>query len=653
MKHLNDAFFREVVNAMKIDLTQTHDVGDAYQSIDFSEIRLKYTDDATKYCFDVLDGKKVTGYLTKLACFRNLCDLRRQNTTDFPYHYDLKEVQMTFKFASIVPDVDLHKPLPLMGWQKFILAMINGWKDENGERRFTDIHISVGRGQGKTQIAGIQMCKAVLIDTLNFTNKDFLITANTSDQSTKLFGYVKKMLESVISIEPFKSLAEDAHLDLQTNQIIEKKTNNKVWKISYEADKYDSTHNVLAIYDETGALDTYDRIGDITDGQGQVKPYHQFIKISSAYPNPTSPFHQEQITLQHVMEKDFDRDGDNSLCLVWAQDDLDETFKPETWEKSNPLIGLSQSERKRRTENLIKQRDQGMLTNTLHKFQNKNLNCWLKQSTASFLNLKDVEDAIDDDFKIDGRQVYLGFDFSMFSDNTAVGFVYPYKDGKTGEPRFHIAQHSFIPWQQAGSIEAKEKQDGLQYRELAKKGYCTITAHQKGIINPEQVYNWLLDYVQKHKLKVVFFGYDRYGSYQVKNITESLNANTDWMIQDIAQRTSTLANPTKFLQESFATGKITRFNDPILEKALLNATIKEDKIGIQVDKDKATLKIDVVDALIDAMYQAMYHFENYGALNDKSTEVKRMTQQQVLDWFNNPKSGLLGDDYYHADQNTN
>ena len=102
-----------------------------------------------------------------------------------------------------------------------------------------------------------------------------------------------------------------------------------------------------------------------------------------------------------------------------------------------------------------------------------------------------------------------------------------------------------------------------------------------------------------------------------------------------------MANPTKFLQECFATGKITRFNDPIMEKALLNASIKEDKIGIQVDKDKATLKIDVVDALIDAMYKAMDHFEDYGLTNDKSTEVDRMTEDQVLDWFKNPKSGLL------------
>lgn len=76
--------------------------------------------------------------------------------------------------------------------------------------------------------------------------------------------------------------------------------------------------------------------------------------------------------------------------------------------------------------------------------------------------------------------------------------------------------------------------------------------------------------------------------------------------------------------------------------ALLNAVIKEDKIGIQVDKDKATKKIDVVDAEIDAMYQAMYNFENYGLINDKSHEVERMTQEQVLKWFENPDSGLLG-----------
>lgn len=620
---------------MKIDLTQTHDVIGAFKSIDWSDIKAKYRDPATLYAFSVLNCEKTTGYMEKLHAFRHLMDLTRQNTKDFLYHYDVEEANKALTIASVIPDVDTHKIMPLMDWQKFILCQINGWKDENGERRFTDIHISVGRGQGKTQIAAIQLCKAFLVDTLGYTNKDFLVTANTSDQSSKLFGYVKKMMKTVISIEPFKTLAKKTQLEIQANQIIQKKTNNKIWKISYEADKYDSTHNVLAIYDEAGALVSYDRMSDITDGQSQVIPYHQFIKISSAYPDPTSPFHDEEVKLQHAMERDFDRTGDNSLCLVWAQDSLKETYQPETWCKSNPLINLSKKEKERRTSNLLKQRDQMLMSNTLHKFQNKCLNLWLKQSTDSYLNLRDVEDAVDDDFKIDGREVFIGFDYSMFSDNTALGFVYPYGDGK-----FHFEQHSFIPWQHAGSIEAKEKQDGIAYRNYPE--YCTITAHPQGIINPEQIYRWLLNYVEQHQLKVKFFGYDRFGSYQVKNITESLNVNTDWYIMDIQQRTSALANPTKFLQELFVTHKATIPDDPIMKKALLNAVIKSDKIGIQVDKDKATLKIDVVDAIIDALFQGMYYFDENSDLNNKDTEIDRMTEQQVLDWFKNPKSGLLG-----------
>lgn len=623
---------------MKIDLTQTHDVIGAFKSIDWSDIKAKYREPATLYAFSVLNCEKTTGYMEKLHAFRHLMDLTRQNTKDFLYHYDVEEANKALTIASVIPDVDTHKIMPLMDWQKFILCQINGWKDENNERRFTDIHISVGRGQGKTQIAAVQLCKAFLVDTLGYTNKDFLVTANTSDQSSKLFGYVKKMMKTVISIEPFKTLAKKTQLEIQANQIIQKKTNNKIWKISYEADKYDSTHNVLAICDEVGALKSFDRLTDIPDGQSQVIPYHQFIKISSAYPDPTSPFHDEQIKMQNIMEKDFERKGDNSLCLVWMQDDLDETYKPETWVKSNPLIALSDKERERRTGNLIKQRDQAILNNTLHKFQNKNLNLWLKQSIASYLNLKDVEDAVDNDFKIDGREVFIGFDYSMFSDNTAIGFVYPYGDGQ-----FRLEQHSFIPWQHAGNIETKENQDGIVYRQYPE--YCTITAHPQGIINPEQIYRWLLNYVEQHQLKVKFFGYDRFGSYQVKNITESLNVNTNWYIMDIQQRTSALANPTKFLQELFVTHKVSIPNDPVMQKALLNAVVKADKIGIQVDKDKATLKIDVVDALVDALFQGMYYFDENADLNNKDTEIDRMTEQQVLDWFKNPNSGLLGGEH--------
>lgn len=618
---------------MKIDLTQTHDVIGAFKSIDWSDIKSKYTDPATLYAFSVLNGTKIAGYRIKLACFRHLMDLKRQGQPDFPYHYDVEEANRLLTFAKICPNVDTGEPTKLMEWQEFTFALMFGWRDEDSNKRFTRVIDSVSRGQGKTYQMAILVCYSFLIESIGLSNQDYLVASINFKQTMKLFGYVASMMRKIIQSEPFKSYASEVNLYIQSDQIIMKKNNNVLRAISLEAGQYDSYHFRTAIFDEIGEVKSRETVSKIISGQVKV-PNHQFIQISTSYPDPTVPLHQDQKMVIQAMEQDWKRDADSYLGLIWSQDSLDETYKPETWVKSNPLLDLP-DQHDGLMKGLKDKRDSDLLTGNISDFQTKNLNLWLKQSTDSYLNLIDVEDAVDNDFKIDGREVFIGFDYSMFSDNTALGFVYPY-----GDRKFHLEQHSFIPWQHAGSIEAKEKQDGLAYRNYPE--YCTITAHQQGIINPEQIYRWLLSYVEEHQLKVKFFGYDRFGSYQVKNITESLNVNTDWYIMDIQQRTSALANPTKFLQELFVTHKVSIPNDPIMQKALLNAIVKADKIGIQIDKDKATLKIDVVDALIDALFQGMYYFDENADLNNKDTEIDRMTEQQVLDWFKNPKSGLLG-----------
>ena len=622
---------------MKIDLTQTHDVEGAFNSIDWSDIKTKYHDPATLYAFSVLNGTKLAGYKIKLASFRHLMDLKRQGQPDFPYHYDVDEANRLLRFAKICPNVDTGEPTKLMEWQEFTFALMFGWRDKDNNKRFTRVIDSVARGQGKTYQMAILVCYSFLIESVGLSNQDYLVASINFKQTMKLFGYVASMMRKIIQIEPFKSYANEVNLYIQSDQIIMKKNNNVLRAISLEAGQYDSYHFRTAIFDEIGEVKSRETVSKIISGQVKVSN-HQFIQISTSYPDPTVPFHEDQKMIIQAMEQDWKRDADSYLGLIWSQDSLDETYKPETWVKSNPLLDLP-DQRDNLLKGLTDKRDSDLLTGNISDFQTKNLNLWLKQSTDSYLNLKDVEDAVDNDFKIDGREVFIGFDYSMFSDNTALGFVYPYDDGK-----FHIEQHSFIPFQQAGSIEAKEKQDGIAYRNYPE--YCTITAHPQGIINPEQIYRCgRLPYEVKglhrgetQRLLIM----DSFGSYQVKNITESLNVNTDWYIMDIQQRTSALANPTKFLQELFVTHKVTIPNDPVMQKALLNAVVKADKIGIQVDKDKATLKIDVVDAIIDALYQAMYYFDENSDLNNKDTEIDRMTEQQVLDWFKNPKSGLLG-----------
>ncbi|MCT4418889.1 terminase large subunit [Leuconostoc falkenbergense] len=625
----------------KIDLTQSKDVLGAYQLDDYSEIRKKYQDSGTRYAFRVLDGEQIAGYKIKLASLRHVRDLMRSENNDpeFPYRYDLKQVKAILYFASLCPDVDAGKPLPLMAWEEFILSQLNGWRDSSGDKRFTEADISVARKQGKTYFAAIISAYSFLIEGATLGNQDYLVASNSSDQIDKLYGYVKYMITDLINNnKAFKKMASARGIEAQERKIVAKKPNNRLVKISNESGKFDGYHFTSAIYDEAGDEKAGKYTSRIITGQTDVKN-HQFIKISTAYEFLNTEFFNDLKRGVESMEKDWSREYDNSLWLVWSQDSENEMFEPRTWEKSNPLIGLP-NKKASITKGITNLRETLAAKGKIAEFQNKTMNIYLQVSQASFLKLKDVERAITAKFEIYGKQVYIGYDYSMFSDNTAIAFVYPYLDSR-GKRHWHVEQHSFIPWEKAGSIEAKEKQDGINYRELAKQGYCTITSHPQGLINDDQVYQWLLNYVEDNALEVVFFGYDAWGATPA---IKQLELNTSWNLMAIRQRTSELKDPTKFLQSAFVESSITRLDDKIMEKALLNAQVIEDKIGIQVDKAKATLKIDVVDAIIDALYQGMIHFEDYSDVNDPEKQIERMTPQQKLDWLLSDEAGLMGDE---------
>lgn len=626
---------------MRVDLTQSHDVLGWYQQLhgDYADIRTKYKDSGTKYAFSVLDGDVLAGYMIKLAAFRHIQDLVRSETDDsFDYHYNVREANKILQFASVFPDVDTGEPMPLMPWEKFALTMLVGWRDHLGNKRFTTAILSVARGQGKTYLMAILMSYDFMIESIGLSNQDYLVASINWKQTGKLFGYIGTALNKMITVDPWKTVATESGLKIKGDQIVMKHFNNVMRPISHESGQYDSFHFKTAVFDEIGEIKSRDKIAKITSGQVKV-PNKQFIQISTSYPDPTVPFHDDQKAGQQIMEQDWNRSNDDNLVLVWAQDSLDETFMPETWVKSNPLLDLA-GQREVLLKGLTTERDTKMLQGDLPAFQTKNMNMWLAQSTDSFLNLADVESAVVPDFDIRGRQVYIGFDYSMMSDNTALAFVYPYVDPE-GNGRWHIEQHSFIPWHKSGSIEAKEKQDGINYREAERLGYATITSHEQGMINDDEVYAWLLDYVEENDLDVLFFGYDAMGA---TNMVKMLENNSVFPLQPIRQRTGELKDATKFLQRIFVENSVDRLDDITMEKALLNAVLREDSVGIQVDKTKATLKIDVVDAIIDAMTQAMYHFEEFGMVKDATWQVEHMSAQQVADWFNSAESGLL-DDY--------
>lgn len=161
--------------------------------------------------------------------------------------------------------------------------------------------------------------------------------------------------------------------------------------------------------------------------------------------------------MEEVMERDYDRSLDDNLCMVWEQDSLDETNQPETWVKSNPILDLSSEKHDQLMKSLLSERDTKMANGSLPEFQNKSLNMWLQVKQNTYLDLDDINRAAVDDapIDIDGRECYVGFDKSNFSDDTSIAFVFPYLDND--KPRYYVKQHSWVPLARAqNNIVLKE-----------------------------------------------------------------------------------------------------------------------------------------------------------------------------------------------------
>lgn len=223
-------------------MTQKKDVAEWYQRIDWSDVKKNYKDAGTRYCFDALEGRIITGYMIKLACFRHLRDLQRQGNSDFPYTYEIGEADKLLRFASICPNVDTGEPTRLMPWQKFILSMLFGWRNTNGGKRFSRAIVSVGRGQGKTYIMAILTAYSYFVESLGLSNQDYLVTSINFKQTNKLLGYIKSMMKQITQKEPFKSLANETILGLHSDQVVMKANNNILRAISAESGQYDSFH---------------------------------------------------------------------------------------------------------------------------------------------------------------------------------------------------------------------------------------------------------------------------------------------------------------------------------------------------------------------------------------------------------------------------
>ncbi|MCY7577927.1 terminase TerL endonuclease subunit, partial [Bacillus pumilus] len=156
-----------------------------------------------------------------------------------------------------------------------------------------------------------------------------------------------------------------------------------------------------------------------------------------------------------------------------------------------------------------------------------------------------------------------------------------------------------------GGLENKIQRDKIDYKRLEQEGYCTITDKESGIINLQQVIDYMVDHITKNDLQVKGIFYDPY------NISLFLNEieHYGYPAIEVRQGVRTLSEPTKNFRLNVMDQRLLHTNNPLLNLAINNAILKKVNDTVQIDKDLNREKIDPIAAVMNAYTEAMYHYE--------------------------------------------
>lgn len=531
----------------------------------------------------VMNGQLIVSEAVEQAVRRHVEDMKR---TDWQWTFDPELAGKAVSFMEKLPEPKTRKSQPLAPFQKFIIGSIYGWvdKDDYTIRRFTNAFISIARKNGKSLlISGI-----VLYEFLFGKNPEYkrqlYTAANDRKQASIVFDMVKDRLNALC--------IQDEEIDRMTNikrdEVINLDDKSIIRAFSRDAGLVNGYEPHVAVVDEYADAKTTDMLETLSSGQVLLPSFLTFI-ISTAGFDMNVPMHTQNYPYaKSVVSGDLT--DERYFAFIAEQDDIKEIDNPKMWIKSNPLLdvpALTQQINDFLADVLKKSASDGTRNSKLIK----NFNMWRQAAENSYMDVDTWDSAQTDEKPTEKKQpIWIGVDVGKSSDLFAISWMIPF-EGKWYADNFNFVGTKY-------GLDKKIKSDRIDYQEMEKKGYCKITTLDSGVIDNEEVYKWLEDFIESNDYDVRGICYDPYQYGQLLTLIEK--NHPEWQQITIRQGTMTLSAPTKQFRDDIAEGKIVHSDNLILRAAVNNAVTMSDNNGVRIDKNKYSNKIDPIDALLDA-----------------------------------------------------
>lgn len=549
-------------------------------------------DRVTQFAKENLKNKSDFGEDARLAFKRHLKDLKRSESNDptFPYVFNVEKAEDIIELANklTIAEGECDQAFTCAGFQEFILGSLFGWiHKETGKRRFTDSYAQVARQQGKSALNAILGIKCSNFDNYNYGQ--IYCTATKADQARIVLTEITKFINAD------KDLKELFEVKDYKSEVIGRITNTTIRALGRDTHTIDGFRPYLGIVDEYHAHKDNQMYKLLKGGTRKLKQFLISV-ITTAGFNLNAPCYELYKYCRRVL-REIDV-NDRQFIYIAQMDAGDDIWNPKNWIKCCPLTGKDADLVETMQEDAKKAQSMGGAE--MRDFLTKALNIWVTNSETAFIDLKEWEKCGSkrtlEDFK--GKQVVIGLDLSSGGDLTSYALEFPYEDEKTGDRKYYLYSHSFMPRNRLQ--EHMDLEDNAPYVIWQQQKLLTVTTAAGGIkTDYKTILGNLHKLVDDYNLDVIAIGYDPHNASAFLSDLEDFGCD----LIEIKQSARSLNDATIDFQLEVKAHNIEYDESNVLLTRSMNDAIlsEPNSFGeIKIDKMLQKNRIDPCDATICA-----------------------------------------------------
>ena len=545
---------------------------------------------AYKYAKDVMTGKVIAPKYVVMQCaeFLSIADGK-----DHKYIIDEKKVETIenllrniYLFKGRKVNVSLYEASSGNEWLLYIASLCTVHRDDRNRRRYRTIIEEIARKNHKSSSIAVIF---ILLFLLEPPFSRLFSVAPTGELSREVMLALSGMIKASPSL--YSDVAKDSLFKIRRDDII-CKMNDSVYKpLNYSNDKLDGKEPTAFVVDEAGALgDNPYAINAMESGQLTVINPLGFI-ISTKYPTSKNAF-EDQIDLAKKVLDGVIED-ETIFALLYEPDEPDKWMTDDNvLLQANPVAPDDPD----LWNELLRKRELAIaMESARENFLTKHCNItYAGLGTTGFIDMNLVQQGRIDDFDWNGKEVYLGVDLSMTTDNCSVAMVAEHEGGIVADV------YAFIP---ADKVAKKSIEEKVDYEALIRSGKCIPCGDS--VVDYSVIEDFVFDIEEKFGVTVMGIGYDRYNALSSAQKWERGKSGDGYGYNTVIvrQHSDTLHMPTKLLVEMCEQGKFHYTANKMLEINFENARCTEDtNLNKYVNKKRSRGKVDMVVALINGIY---------------------------------------------------